>query len=60
VIRLILPFSNEEYARTLYQGLRLADSKKLNKVFVIPPIGDDIAVAVCDRLLKAAADNSDI
>jgi L-threonylcarbamoyladenylate synthase len=60
VIRLTSPASNEEYARTLYQGLRLGDSKNLNKVFVIPPNGDDISVAICDRLLKAAADNSDI
>jgi hypothetical protein len=44
----------------LYQGLRLADSKKLSKVFVIEPVGNDIAVAVCDRLQKAAADNSGI
>ena len=60
VVRLTSPATNEEYARTLYQGLRLADSKNLNSVFVIPPNGDDIAVAICDRLLKAAADNSDI
>jgi len=54
VIRLISPATNEEYARTLYQGLRLADSKKISKVFVIKPAGNDIAVAVCDRLQKAA------
>ena len=60
VVRLISPATNEEYARNLYKGLRLADSKNLNNVFVIPPIGDDISVAVCDRLQKAAADNSDI
>ena len=54
VIRLISPTTNEEYARTLYQGLRLADSKKLNKVFVVPPTGDDISVAICDRLEKAS------
>jgi L-threonylcarbamoyladenylate synthase len=54
VIRLIAPANNEEYARTLYQGLRLADSKKLSKVFVVAPVGDDIAVAICDRLKKAA------
>jgi L-threonylcarbamoyladenylate synthase len=54
VIRLISPVTNEEYARTLYQGLRLADSKKISKVFVIEPAGNDIAVAVCDRLQKAA------
>ena len=54
VIRLIAPATNEEYARTLYQGLRLADRKKLAKVFVVAPAGDDIAVAICDRLKKAA------
>jgi L-threonylcarbamoyladenylate synthase len=54
VIRLTSPANNEEYARTLYQGLRLADSKKLSKVFVIEPAGNDIAVAVCDRLQKAS------
>jgi len=54
VIRLISPMNNEEFARTLYQGLRLADSKKLSKVFVVAPTGDDIAVAICDRLKKAA------
>ena len=54
VIRLTSPATNEEYARTLYQGLRLADSKKLSKVYVIEPEGNDIAVAVCDRLQKAS------
>jgi L-threonylcarbamoyladenylate synthase len=54
VVRLISPTTNEEYARTLYQGLRLADSKRLNKVFVVIPTGDDIAVAICDRLQKAS------
>jgi L-threonylcarbamoyladenylate synthase len=54
VIRLTSPATNEEYAKTLYQGLRLADSKKLNKVFAVTPNGDDISVAICDRLQKAA------
>jgi L-threonylcarbamoyladenylate synthase len=54
VVRLTSPVTNEEYARTLYQGLRLADRKKLDKVFVIPPIGDDISVAIYDRLQKAS------
>lgn len=54
VIRLIAPETVQDYARTLYQGLRLADSKKLSKVFVVAPTGDDIAVAICDRLKKAA------
>jgi L-threonylcarbamoyladenylate synthase len=54
VIRLTSPVTNEDYARNLYTGLRLADSKNLKNVFVIPPNGDDISVAICDRLLKAA------
>jgi L-threonylcarbamoyladenylate synthase len=54
VIRLTSPATNEEYARNLYKGLRLADNKNLNNVFVIPPIGDDISIAICDRLQKAA------
>jgi L-threonylcarbamoyladenylate synthase len=54
VIRLASPINNEEYARVLYQALRLADSKKLGKVFVVLPTGDDIAAAICDRLQKAA------
>ena len=56
---MISPATNQEYARTLYQGLRLADSKKLNKVYVIRPNGDDIAVAICDRLEKASEVNVD-
>jgi L-threonylcarbamoyladenylate synthase len=54
VIRLASPIDNNQYARVLYQALRFADSKKLEKVFVILPTGDDIAVAICDRLQKAA------
>ncbi len=53
-IRLVSPATNEEYAKTLYQGLRLADSKNLSKVIVVQPSGDDISVAICDRLQKAA------
>jgi L-threonylcarbamoyladenylate synthase len=54
VIRLLSPADNVEYARTLYQGLRLADKKKISNVFVIEPTGDGIAVAICDRLQRAA------
>jgi L-threonylcarbamoyladenylate synthase len=54
VLRLISPATNEEYARTLYQGLRLADRKKIKKVYIVLPDGDDIAVAICDRLQKAS------
>lgn len=54
VIRLTSPATNEEYAKNLYRGLRLADYKNLNNVFVILPTGDDISIAICDRLQKAA------
>ena len=54
VVRLISPVTNEEYAKILYQGLRLADSKKLRNVFVVLPDGGDIAVAIRDRLQKAS------
>ena len=58
VIRLASPVSNAEYAKVLYQALRLADRKKILRVFVILPSGDDIAVAICDRLSKAAFNTS--
>ena len=54
-IRLASPANNKEYAYVLYHALRLADHKKLERVFVIPPIGDDIAIAICDRLKKSAS-----
>ena len=53
-VRVAAPKTNEEYAQVLYEALRLADSKGLRKVFVIPPTGDGIAVAINDRLIKSA------
>jgi len=53
-IRLAAPKNNQEYAQLLYQALRLADTKQLQNVIVIPPTGDDLAVAICDRLEKSA------
>jgi len=54
VIRLASPKNNKEYAQLLYQALRLADTKLISNVIVIPPTGDDIAIAICDRLEKCA------
>ncbi len=54
VIRLASPKNNEDYAQILYQALRLADSAGLEKVFAIPAIGTGVAVAINDRLGKAA------
>jgi L-threonylcarbamoyladenylate synthase len=53
-IRIASPKSNEEYAQVIYEALRLADIKGLTRVFVIPPTGDGIAVAINDRLAKSA------
>jgi L-threonylcarbamoyladenylate synthase len=53
-VRVAAPKTNEEYAQILYQAFRVADSKDLKKVFVIPPSGVGIAVAINDRLSKSA------
>jgi L-threonylcarbamoyladenylate synthase len=53
-IRVAAPKTNEEYAQVLYEAFRLADTKGLSRVFVIPPTGDGIAVAINDRLAKSA------
>jgi len=53
-IRVAAPKTNEEYAHILYEAFRLADIKGLERVLVIPPTGDGIAVAINDRLAKSA------
>ena len=53
-LRLASPKTNEEYAQVLYEAFRLADFKGLRRVFVIPPTGNGIAVAINDRLSKSA------
>jgi L-threonylcarbamoyladenylate synthase len=55
VIRLAEPKSIEEYARVLYSALRMSDSKNLEKVRIIPPTGQGLAVAIRDRINRAAA-----
>ena len=54
VQRLASPINNEQFAQQLYGALRSADEKNLQNVFVVPPSGDDIAVAINDRLKKAS------
>lgn len=51
--RLAAPINNEQFARQLYSALREADNKNLRNVFVVPPNGDDIAIAINDRLIRA-------
>jgi L-threonylcarbamoyladenylate synthase len=56
VVRLSNPKNSEEYARTLYKALRLADSKKILRVFIIPPVGEDISMAIRDRLKRITSE----
>jgi L-threonylcarbamoyladenylate synthase len=55
-VRIAAPKSNEEYAQLLYEAFRSADKKGLKRIFVVPPVGNDIAVAINDRLIKSASD----
>jgi L-threonylcarbamoyladenylate synthase len=54
VVRLAAPKSDEEFARVLYAALRAADEHGLQTVVVAQPIGDGIAIAIRDRLKRAA------
>jgi L-threonylcarbamoyladenylate synthase len=54
VIRLAAPQSVEDYARILYSSLREADSKNLTRICIDQPQGDGLAIAICDRLQRAA------
>ena len=54
VIRLASPRDNKEYASQLYSAFRSADQRNIESIYVIPPIGHDIAVGINDRLKRAA------
>jgi L-threonylcarbamoyladenylate synthase len=54
VIRLASPVNDEEFARLLYAALRVADAQGLEEVVVIQPNGEGIAIAIRDRLVRAA------
>jgi L-threonylcarbamoyladenylate synthase len=54
VIRLAEPRDNEDFARLLYTALRSADERSLSRVFVRQPVGDGIAIAIRDRLMRAS------
>ena len=54
VIRLAAPTTHEEFARVLYSALRAADEQGLNTVVVAQPVGNGIAIAIRDRLMRAA------
>ena len=54
VIRLASPTNDDEFARVLYSALRDADARGLSEIVVVQPIGIGIAVAIRDRLARAA------
>jgi len=54
VTRLISPKTVEEFAQELYSAFHIADQMNLQRIVVIPPNGDDLALAIRDRLLKAS------
>ena len=54
-IRLASPMNNEDFARQLYGALREADTQGIDQIVVIQPEGSDIAIAIRDRLKRAAA-----
>jgi L-threonylcarbamoyladenylate synthase len=54
VVRLAAPNSDDEFARVIYSALRSADQLGLETVVVIQPQGDGIAIAIRDRLKRAA------
>jgi L-threonylcarbamoyladenylate synthase len=54
VTRLAAPKNIDEFARDLYTALRKADELGLQEVVVEQPLGNGIAVAIRDRLLRAS------
>lgn len=53
-IRLASPQTTDEYARVLYSALRDGDAQGLKTIAVIQPIGDGLAIAIRDRLMRAS------
>ena len=54
VVRLAAPATHADFARVLYAALRSADEQGLATVVVQQPQGDGIAIAIRDRLKRAA------
>ena len=54
VLRLAAPTTHDDFARVLYSALRAADEQGLNTVVVAQPGGNGIAIAIRDRLMRAA------
>jgi L-threonylcarbamoyladenylate synthase len=54
VIRLASPKDDNEYAHLLYGAFRLADSKGIDNLHVIPPLATEIGIAINNRIIKAS------
>ena len=54
VIRLAMPRNNAEFAHDLYGALRKADELGLSALVIQQPLGDGIAIAIRDRVLRAS------
>jgi L-threonylcarbamoyladenylate synthase len=57
-IRLASPKNTQEYARCLYEALREGDNKNLPRIIAISPEGNEIEVAIRDRLAKASVEKN--
>jgi L-threonylcarbamoyladenylate synthase len=53
-VRLAAPTTIEQFAAEIYSALRDGDKKRLNKIVVIQPLGGGLALAIRDRIGKAA------
>lgn len=54
-IRLASPASIEDFARDLYEAFRMGDQLGLKKIYVVEPEGPGLAIAIRDRIGKAAS-----
>lgn len=54
LVRLGSPVTIADFAHGLYSCLRAGDDLMLERIYVVPPVGDGLATAINDRLQRAA------
>jgi hypothetical protein len=54
LVRLGSPATIEDFAHDLYGCLRAGDDLGLEKIYVVPPVGEGLVQAINDRLQRAA------
>ncbi len=54
VIRLAAPINIADFARVMYSAMREGDAQGLKSVVVAEPLGDGLALAIRDRLMRAS------